>query len=324
MEPEYIEFGGSELLPQAFAESMGSAYVAQLPKCALRPLQTAARVTLHSHLTTVAELLTWAANDGQRSPELVHQLRIQTRRCLAAITAYQACLPKQQAKWFRKRLRQIRCAANDARDLDVFLKRYEHEKSVEFQQLRQWVKRRRREAQKPIRVLHRKWISTGVFAQRTEQLLQSIRVPDSQTLAQWSLPQLAELTADCVAAAPRKRSDVQAIHHFRVRVKSLRYAVDLFSPVLDPAAHDQLVRRLSKLQKKLGKLNDHATAITRLQTWQALIDDKSIRNQIRKLIKSEQRSLRSAIKKFDKAQLRKSVAQLNDFRQYCESAVTSG
>jgi CHAD domain-containing protein len=301
---------------------MGLANLPELPSGAARPVQTAARLSLHSHLATTADLLTLAADDKHRSAELVHQLRVQTRRCLAAISAYQACLPKQQAKWFRKRLRQIRRAASDARDLDVFLQRYQHDDSAKFRKLRRWVKRRRRKAQKPIKALHRKWIATGRFARRTEELLRRIDVPDSRSLAEWSLPQLAHLATDCVDAAPTVPADANAFHRFRVRVKSLRYAIDLYAPVLDPADRARFVKRLSKLQKKLGELNDHSTAVSRLQSWQGNTSDKSLRLQMQKLIRSEKRSLKFAMKAFDKSQLDKTIARLTEFADFCESRIT--
>ncbi len=86
---------------------------------------TAARVTLKRRLAIVTHFLRLAAKHADETPEHVHQLRVSTRRSLAALRMYEAVLPKKEAKWFRKRLSRIRKAAGEARDLDVFLQRYQ-------------------------------------------------------------------------------------------------------------------------------------------------------------------------------------------------------
>ena len=59
-----------------------------------------------------------AAAEGT-APEHVHRLRVATRRTLAALDVFRDVLPPRRAAWFRKRLRLLRQAAGDARDLDV-------------------------------------------------------------------------------------------------------------------------------------------------------------------------------------------------------------
>ena len=59
-----------------------------------------------------------AAAEGT-APEHVHRLRVATRRTLAAFDVFRDVLPAKRAAWFRKRLRLLRRAAGDARDLDV-------------------------------------------------------------------------------------------------------------------------------------------------------------------------------------------------------------
>ncbi len=330
----YVRFGQSTLYTERLdprlslgpgmrfkecAELMGLPNLQESPAGNSRSAHLDARVALHSHLTSVADLLTLAADDEHGSVEAIHQLRVQTRRSQAAIAAYQACLPKRHAKWFRKRLRQIRQASNDARDLDVFLIRFQHKQSAKFQKLLRWVRRRRRKAQQPIVASHHKWISSGRFALRTEMLLRSIDVGDSYSPSELALPRLARLAADCLGAAPTAGASVKNFHRFRVRVKSLRYAIDLFESALDPDYRSRFVRYLSKLQKQLGMLNDHAAAVTRLQGWHNKMNDKSMRRHIQKLIESEQRSVILAIQRFDAKRIDKAIARLREFATDCEA-----
>ena len=68
-----------------------------------------------------------AACRPRHDPERVHQLRVATRRTLAALTAFRGVIPGKQRIWFEKRLRRIRRAAGSTRDLDVLTGRLQDE-----------------------------------------------------------------------------------------------------------------------------------------------------------------------------------------------------
>src|SRR5688572_24408829 len=86
------------------------------------PVTRAARKALTSRLRAVEECLAEAAHVSGRSDgdiEAVHQLRIWTRRSAAALRLFKRVLPPRRAKWLKRKLRQIRRAAGEARDCDV-------------------------------------------------------------------------------------------------------------------------------------------------------------------------------------------------------------
>jgi hypothetical protein len=62
--------------------------------------------------------------------EHVHQLRVATRRTLAAFEAFHAVIPAKRRDWFEKRLRRLRRAAGEARDLDVLTERLTHDSAA--------------------------------------------------------------------------------------------------------------------------------------------------------------------------------------------------
>src|SRR4051794_26879081 len=89
-----------------------------LPKT---PLDEAARRALAVRLEVVAHFLPLALAGPDTAIEHAHQLRVGTRRAVAALDIFAVCLPERLYRKARRRLRRIRRAAGAARDWDVFL-----------------------------------------------------------------------------------------------------------------------------------------------------------------------------------------------------------
>jgi len=83
------------------------------------PVLAVARRTLRGRLRWLWHCLPLAALQPEEDVEYVHQLRIATRRAEAALETFAPYLPGRRARWLSKKLRQVRRAAGDARDLDV-------------------------------------------------------------------------------------------------------------------------------------------------------------------------------------------------------------
>jgi CHAD domain-containing protein len=90
-----------------------------------QPVTSAAREAVKLRLQLVAHYLPLAAASAEEDREYVHQLRVATRRATAALKIFSELLPNKQLSWMKKRLRRIRQAAGDARDLDVLIARLE-------------------------------------------------------------------------------------------------------------------------------------------------------------------------------------------------------
>src|SRR5262245_18382639 len=90
-------------------------------------IEMAARRSLKPRLATVARYLPLAAHLAEYDIEHVHQLRVATRRAVAAVKLYRECLPDKLRLWIKKRLRRIRGSAGDTRDLDVLANRIAEE-----------------------------------------------------------------------------------------------------------------------------------------------------------------------------------------------------
>jgi len=94
-----------------------------------------------------------AACDMPDHAEHVHQLRVATRRTLAAFDAFHAVIPAKRRAWFEKRLRRLRRSAGEARDLDVLTDRLANDAARARNRLVAMLSKQRRKSRAPIRAL---------------------------------------------------------------------------------------------------------------------------------------------------------------------------
>src|SRR5271156_3245082 len=78
-----------------------------------------ARRALDARLSSVWEWLPLASDQPDEDLEYVHQLRVSSRRAMAAIDTFESLLPRRRTAWFRKQLNRVRRAAGNAREFDV-------------------------------------------------------------------------------------------------------------------------------------------------------------------------------------------------------------
>ena len=81
---------------------------------AATPVADAARRVLTIRLEGVRDCLGYALREPGRDPELVHQLRVATRRASAGLESFADCLPPRVGKTARGLIRNIRRAAGKA------------------------------------------------------------------------------------------------------------------------------------------------------------------------------------------------------------------
>lgn len=269
---------------------------------AIDSVAIAARLTLHSRLSSVGELLGLAACHGDQTTEHVHQLRVSTRRSLAALQIYKCVLPNSEAKWFRKRLNQIRKAAGQARDLDVFLARYQNHCGPGQRGFLRQIKRRRAKAHRPIGKLHQKLICDHRFERHVHNLLNEISSapsPCEQSLEDLARSAVDEMTDRLFAAAPRKREpSLKQLHRFRIRGKELRYVMELFSPLFPSGSLKPPYRHMKRLQNRLGTLCDHASACQQLADWRKKTASPRKTKYLLRLEDRERQALQESIRDF--------------------------
>lgn len=243
------------------------------------PVVKVAARTLRKRLEAVW-LELGAACRPRHDPERVHQLRVATRRTLAALTAFRGVVPGKQRAWFEKRLRKIRRAAGSTRDLDVLTGRLQREApglaaasttptraKLVRDRLVTMLAKRRDVSRQPIRAV-RDELRVDDWPARVERLIDAVTsVETKATFASYGRRRFRQLLDRFFSRADRRLDEAGEIHRLRISGKKLRYALEIFAPVFPAperaACHDALER----LQETLGEFTDHASAADRFRRW---------------------------------------------------------
>lgn len=287
------------------------------------PVSSAARQALEQRLELVWHYLT-RASDHTPEPEDVHQLRVSVRRATAVLESYGDLVPPSRSEWFTKKLKKIRKAANDSRDLEVLRKRVEQRAADEphdvWKQLLKRVKRLSEKAERPIVVIAER-LHERDFEKKVEQLIDRVRWRDEALpepeFAQAAQQRLRQLAAPFFAASRGDLHQIDALHNFRIAGKRLRYAIEIFASV-SPALRGEIYPRMEELQERLGQINDHASAVGRYSTWLAEWDDVELIDVLERLIVDEKTALNECLTQFHAWW---TLAQADELEQRFEAAL---
>lgn len=200
--------------------------------------------------------------------EHVHQLRVATRRALAAIEAFRNCVPGKRREWLEKRLRRLRKAAGEARDLDVLAERLERDASAHVRgRLAAMLAKQRFRSHAPIRKEMERCLDDE-WESHVESLLEQVRGRRRQTsFKAHARRTLKSMIDGFFSKADRKLRDNDDIHALRIEGKKLRYALEIFSCALPRQAEARCRNALEKLQATLGDFTDHTAAAARFSRW---------------------------------------------------------
>lgn len=252
--------------------------------------------SLRARFEPVCHYLVLAAETPDKDIEHVHQVRVWSRRTVAAISVYKRLLPKRRRAWIKDQLNWIRRASNDARDDDVFAERLATDTdNPGAARLIEKVRCHRQQSQSAIREVHRQLVETGAFERRAAKLLARVRLrgegdPNGK-LGGWATERMRPRLRKFFAAAGADLSDVSALHQFRIRGKMLRYATELLAGAFPDEIRAVAHPLLRDLQDRLGEVNDHATARVRLKNWIAQSDDAAETAYLQQMQVDEQRQL---------------------------------
>jgi CHAD domain-containing protein len=266
-------------------------------------VEDVARRSMQARHTAVAHALPLAAYLADHDVEHVHRLRVATRRAIAALKLYRDGLPRKPARWLKRRLKKIRRAAGDARDLDVLAGRLQREYGERSAPVVQIIADRRADAQSAISDVTARCRQDDRFVRKTSKLLAGIepRKNDAgapERFRDWATARLADSAKAFFAGAPGDSSDTAALHQFRIRAKELRYTIELVVAALGPQLRDDYYPVVEELQERLGNVQDHVTAIAHLCEWAD--DAKNSERQIvlRDLAEDEREKLIDAVGDF--------------------------
>jgi CHAD domain-containing protein len=236
------------------------------------PLVDAARRVLEVRLAAVVHHLGRALGSPYEDPEHVHQLRVSTRRAVAALDTFELCLPPKVYRSSRRFFRDIRRASGAARDWDVFVgqlpvelpKRSARRQSgVDF--LTGYALGQRLTAQKELEEASIDY--PEAIEQKVEQTVAAVqeRSADPRTLAEWGRANLLALLRELEDAMMQDLGDYARLHRVRIIGKRLRYAMEIFVDCYPPAFREMLYPMIEEMQDILGRANDSFVAGQRLR-----------------------------------------------------------
>lgn len=266
-----------------------------------------ARRALQVRLATVWEWLPSAADQTipGDDPIRVHQLRVSTRRAMSVLEIFAEMLPPKKRSWFRRRLKHVRKAAGDARDLDVLADRLqkiaEADDSPACRALIERVQSARKAAQQPIVAIYEKLMNRN-FPKRVKRLVKKTRWRDPRTDAPrfsvFARRGIAPVASTFFNAASADFGNIEALHQFRIIGKQLRYSIEVFAAAFGSSFRDEVYPVIEQLQAMLGEINDHATGRDRYLTWLDETQEESQRLVLGKLIAEETMCLEESVRRF--------------------------
>lgn len=240
------------------------------------PCVVAARIVLNARLHAVGHMMELAAAPPDNDTEYVHQLRVSSRRADAALRLFRPFFRPRACKSARASLRDVRKAAALARNDDVHLDTLEREAARmpagaarALQVAREFLAASRTGSQDRLvsagrRFSAKQWIrelagnvvfpnSPGQASTHSVTHMDAASAYSLGALCHAELPRLIELFAESVQADP---DEAAALHQLRIVGKKLRYTLELLACCLPRDATAAVYRELTKMQSRLGRLND--------------------------------------------------------------------
>ena len=191
----------------------------------------------------------------------LHQARVSMRRLRASLSLFGSAIRDREFERLREELRWFTSSLGDARNIDVFLNRYEPLLSVRD---RKALISARKAAYKTansaidsdrLRTLlldYVEWLETGSWRKRRKA---------AGAVGPFAIQRLDRLWDRwCEAGAQLATLDEEQRHRFRIQVKKLRYAVEFLGSLFNAVQVRKFTKALESMQDSLGDLNDLVTA----------------------------------------------------------------
>jgi CHAD domain-containing protein len=205
--------------------------------------------------------------------EIVHQLRVAARRASAALEIFKPCLSRKAHRRASKKVRQLRRAAGQARDLDVFLMHYTRrletaapEDAPTLDLLCGYAIAERipavaglREACAGYPFEIERWTSATVAAVVRPRR----KIRRMQVLASECLGRLFDRIQQAIGVSAPSDED---LHGVRLLAKRLRYAMEVFAGCYPAPLQDELYPRVVELQVILGDISDAHDRLARTES----------------------------------------------------------
>ena len=203
--------------------------------------------------------IAYQVNRAIRSPlpEAVHDLRVSIRRAEQGLTAFKGFLVRKSAKKTRRKMKEVLDLAGAVRDYDIALQILAKHEAIVSPALQKEFEAQRKDAQRSLTATLRQTSvgRTPVFADR-----EISGTPEAQELARTAAERVLRRSGkrflNAGAEVLSHRGSMTRVHDFRLVAKKFRYTIELFAPLYQSMADEQL-RRIKPIQKLLGDINDY-------------------------------------------------------------------
>ncbi len=234
-----------------------------VPLTAGMPARLAMAAVLLRLLSTLEANVAGTVRDTDT--EFLHDLRVAVRRTRSALKLAPTVLPDGLAARFAPEFKWLGAATTPTRDLDVYLLLYPKMAAslssatpAELAPFRKYLEQRRAQEQRQlVRALRSRRsaaLTTG-WREALTGLAAPRRGPAAADLASRVLrkadKRVLKLGGSITDASPSEQ-----LHDLRKRCKELRYALEFFGSLCDPASYRQALRDLKGLQDCLGTFQD--------------------------------------------------------------------
>ena len=212
------------------------------------------------------------AASGREGPEPVHQMRVAVRRLRSAIKVFGRAVSSPAVDAADAGLKALAAKLAPTRDWDVFATETATSVAAAFpteprlKRLLAAVERRRRACHSELR----EFLASVEFRRLGIELACLAGVQDWPAIVdELGQAELVVALDDFAARVLDKRLkrltqiddelaslEPSALHAIRLRAKRLRYAAEIFAPLYPGKPTPRFIRRLGRLQDRLGTLND--------------------------------------------------------------------
>lgn len=191
------------------------------------------------------------------TPEVVHDMRVATRRLRAAIKVFKKMLP-EKAENIRAELKGLGRILGKKRDLDVFSEFIWHSDQLKHTGF-QTLTRQNERAQKKILQMLKSKEYADLF-----KLLERMKVVRKKVSLKEFEKQIKKAFSKTLEIAPSIRLEVddQTLHKFRICIKKLRYICEFFEPIF--CRYSFFIEKTKEIQDILGDYHDAITGISML------------------------------------------------------------
>jgi CHAD domain-containing protein len=205
-------------------------------------------------------------------PGPVHDLRVSIRRFDQLFILLRGCFQSKDVKKIRRRLKDIMSQAGIVRNCDIALKLLTKSKLEEAAELQIKVRSRRKEAERGLLGMLRRWTerkSSLKWRSRLQTAPALEKHPLPATVEEAAMGKLPKMAKEFFARGKKAAHDVDSaaeLHRFRLATKKFRYTLELVAAVYGPTMGARL-ENIKGLQSQLGAINDCATVREMIAGW---------------------------------------------------------